>query len=261
MPLTSAERKFERGIEHVHTLRREAKTFQDANAYEPLVERKVRTPQEIEYRVSAQQNLAVPDHWPVLAGEAIYNLRSALDHAVYALIRKNRGQSQYPIFTDRREFQVKGRPMIKGLSETVRTLIEEGQPYNRLEQYPAFDPLAILNSFSNRDKHRQLATVAAVSDFTYVGVNDGVKISEWIMPLAVGKVLQQDTEVVRFVAVAATEIKEMDVNPRFTYQVRIRGRPLVDGFRAIANRVYECLVELETGEKVDPWLQGYPVVL
>lgn len=258
MNLTSAWRKYERGIEQARELCGKARAFEEAKAYVPNVKTNLRSPQEVEYVVLAEERLTLPDDLALLAGEVVYNLRSALDHAVCKLISKNRGQSQFPIFTDMCEFQVRGRPMIKGVPPAICTLIEERQPYKRMAQAPALDPLAILNSFSNRDKHRELATVATAADFTYIGHEIDVKITEWIQPMNAGHVLHQDTEIARFIATFEDSVDEMNVQPNFTYEVRIQGRKLIHDFRWISNGVFEALVECETGRPVSPFQQGYP---
>lgn len=258
MKLTSAWRKYERGIEQARELCGQARAFEEAKAYVPNVKTYVRSPKEVEYVVLADERATLPDDLALLAGEVVYNLRSALDHAVYRLISKNRGQSQFPIFTDVCEFQVKGRPMIKGVPSAICALIEERQPYKRLATAPALDPLAVLNSFSNRDKHRELATVATAADFTYIGHDLGVEITEWIQPMSAGHVLHQDTEIARFVATFEDDVDEMKVKPDFTYEVRIQGRKLIHDFRWISNGVFAALVECETGQPISPFQQGYP---
>lgn len=258
MLLTSAWRKYERGIEQARELCAQTRAFQEAKAYVPNVKTDIRSANEIEYTVLAAERATPPDDLALLAGEVVYNLRSALDHAVYRLISKNRGQSQFPIFTDMCEFQVKGRPMIKGVPPAIRTLIEERQPYKSMTTAPALHPLAVLNSFSNRDKHRELATVATAADFTYVGHDSGVKITEWIQPLNAGQVLKQDAEIARFIATLEDGVDQMNVKPDFSYEVRIQGRKLIHDFRWISNGVFEALVECETGQPISPFQQGYP---
>lgn len=256
MSQTSAQLKLGWGIKRIEALSREARTFEDSNAYTPRVERDVRSPQEIEYRVFAIENQAPSPDWPLMAGEAIQSLRAALDHAVYAAA-KGRGKTQFPIFTDPCEFQVKGRPMIRGLPKAVRALIEERQPYKRTVPHPALDPLAVLSRLSNLDKHRTLATVACAIDLPWVGVKAHVNISWRKVPTA-DEPLSHDTEVAAFTATTDTVIKEVDVDPRFTYAVRIEGRPLIETLVDLASSVYEAVTECETGRPM-PIFARYPI--
>jgi len=60
------------------------------------------------------------------------------------------------------------------------------------------------------------------------------------------------------VARADTELREVDVDPRFIYEVRIRRRPLVNTLVEIAMRVFERVTECETGTAISPFAQ-YPI--
>ena len=101
----------------------------------------------------------------VIAGEVVHHLRSSLDHLLHALIVKNpRGKpannNQFPICITKSSFEraVKSG-VIKGVSPKAWTIIERLQPHRDTE--PRDAPLAILNQFSNIDKHRLLVVVTS----------------------------------------------------------------------------------------------------
>ena len=79
-----------------------------------------------------------------------------------------------------------------------------------------------------------------------------------------GQPLYDGAEVTRFIARAKAKGAEMDVDPRFTFQVGIAGnpdlplQPLADTLHEIARRVFEVVTEVETGQPITPWLQ-YPL--
>lgn len=253
--LTSAQRKLKRGIEHVETLSGEASAFEDDEAYLFETERKARSAQEIEYRCCAIQREPMPLHWPLLAGEAIQNLRSALDHLVYELSGGNR-RTQFPIFTDPCEFQVLGLRKLKGVATEKRALIEEVQPYRLTPDAPAQDFLARLSSLSNLDKHRVLATVVAAVHHEAVGIPDGVKLT-WEdyatnKGLGAGK-----AHISTFVVRTEGEADDVDVEPIFRYQVRIEERP-INYFRGLGNHVYRVFAEIDTGQPLSPFAP-YPL--
>src|SRR5581483_10715956 len=177
-------------------------------------------------------------HWPLLAGDAIQNLRSALEHAVWAGVpSRMRRRTQFPIFKDPCEFQVLGRPMIAGLSEPIRALIEEAQPCNGMfSDAPEWDPLWQLRDLSNRDKHRTLSTVAAGIDIPYVGW-DGVEGDDFKFTwVGFQKTLEDNAKVLSFLAT-----KDVKVDPQLTYEVTVEGRPLVQTLTQIARRVFEVV--------------------
>jgi hypothetical protein len=94
--------------------------------------------------------------WAVLIGELVHNLRSALDHAVYAAAEKPDRDTQFPIFTRRKDWDKKACRMIYSVPDEPLALIEEAQPYHA--PVPRGHVLAVLNRLSNQDKHRLLHT-------------------------------------------------------------------------------------------------------
>lgn len=255
---SSAGRKLARGIEHVNTLRRETGAFENAEAYVLETEREIRSDEEVSYRCVAVQRVAPPDHWPLLAGEAIHNLRSALESAVYAASDGANGTG-FPIFTNPREFKKNGRPLIARTPKPVRALIEARQPYNARESSPAWDALVQLRVLSNRDKHRELSAVAAAVEFPYVGTGEGADDFAFTY-MGVDQELGEKTEVMAF-TVRGPNAAEVHVDPHFRYEIRIEGRPLGDTLVWISRRVFECVYEIQTAEPM-PWMTGpgfYPI--
>jgi hypothetical protein len=252
---TSSERKFLRGVEQIKTLRRETRAFENRNAYVFRKEVESRTANSIRYRCFAVEREAPSDDWPLLAGEAIQNLRSALDHVIWAASKQ--GRAQFPIFTDPCEFQVLGSRMLQGVPETMRAAIEKAQPYRTTPQAPAQAMLEQLRILSNRDKHRTLATIASAVHQEGIGVPEGVGIA-WEkfgtnQPLGPG-----ETHISTFTATfTEAETEEVDVQPMFAYQVRIEGRPL-GILRGIIDEAFRVLVECATGEPPNPFAP-YPL--
>lgn len=239
---SSAQRKLGRGIEHVRQLRDETVAFENREAYVLRTEMEQRSPQEVEYRCLVVERERPPGHWPLLAGDAVQNLRASLDHAVHALSRSSR--SQFPIFTNRCEFQVRGRPMLNRVPGAVRTLIERAQPYETFPDAPTVAPLAVLALLANRDKHRMLATVAANTDLVFASFTGQVRF-EWhsLHPFE-GMRLHDGAQIAWFTASSDTELLGVDVNPGFAYEVRVE-RWRIEYLVAIARRVFEVIWECE----------------
>lgn len=102
------------------------------------------------------------DRWSLVAGDCVHNLRSALDHLVYAVAAgqsiggkiSNERNLQFPI-TASPDIFAKECWRIKTLSDAVRTAIEGVQPYNRPDRL--LPPLlSLIQYFDNIDKHRLL---------------------------------------------------------------------------------------------------------
>jgi hypothetical protein len=104
-----------------------------------------------------------PTMWGPIIGDAIQNMRAALDHLVFQMTPPEEELASFPICTTRKEFKsVAGS--LRDLAEDHRTLIKNVQPYH--DRYPEQNPLAVLRELSNRDRHRLLVTIVAARDNT-----------------------------------------------------------------------------------------------
>ena len=122
MSKTSAQQKFDRGKEHLNTVCREAKTFENGKNYVLRIEPELRSSEEIHYDCFAVPQKSLPDRWALVLGDAIQNIRSSLDHAVYTAA-KGKGRTQFPIFEDPCEFQVIGRKGIAAVPAPIRAIM------------------------------------------------------------------------------------------------------------------------------------------
>jgi len=253
--MTSAQRKLKRGTEHVRTLLDEVHSYEEADAYVFDSEREIRSEKEAVYRCFAERQVAMPMQWPLLAGEAIQNLRSALDHLIY---EKSGGKSStsFPIFTDRKEYEEKAPGRLKGVSEEVRDQIAEFQPFRFMPEDASRHPLAQLSSFSNRDKHRVLSTVASAITREGVGIPEGVNL-KWDNYGTHKELGGGRQQISTFVVRAPGGVEEVTVEPLFSYEVRIERRP-IDVLQGIVHEVYRVMAEIETGGNLNP-LAPFPL--
>lgn len=149
---------------------------------------------------------SVEPEWPLITGDCIHNLRSALDHLACQLVELD-GRTP----NDRTAFPVKlspfdkvgvriGAPVNPGIRRAdIRDAIEECQPYNApkgpFPTTPEAHMLWRLNSLDIRDKHRLalvVARAANVDALTWAYHPDRPRI-ELVM-----EELKNDSEVARF---------------------------------------------------------------
>jgi hypothetical protein len=121
--------------------------------------------------------ISVPKReWGVLIGELVHNMRSALDHTIYAAATSPGDKNQFPIFTDKTDWDRKVESMLRSVPDEIVEIVEEAQPYNAP---PGTDPkthlLAILNRLSNYDKHRLLHTSVVTLQGAAPGLSDGTR--------------------------------------------------------------------------------------
>lgn len=116
-----------------------------------------------------------PESFGLIAGDAIHNLRSSLDHMAVALAvagatakgitmtAEEEARIQFPIVATHQQFanQLNGSRLLH-VDPAAQAFIEARQPYNSNPGAPKMAPLSIVSDLDNADKHRAL-TVAGLS--------------------------------------------------------------------------------------------------
>lgn len=108
------------------------------------------------------------DDLRVRVGECVYNLRAALDYVVFVVSGYRKGTAQFPLEDTPQGFRrrITGkhpksgeamRPFLAGVHPRHRRLIRSVQPYKGITWSRR------LRVISNRDKHRELVVVDAIS--------------------------------------------------------------------------------------------------
>jgi hypothetical protein len=157
-----------------------------------------------------------PEDFPIILGDYLFDIRSALDHLVATIApKKYRGTVEFPIWTedplardkDRRgylnaEEARRWHRVVRGLPDSCVTALRVLQPYEaaRLTGKPARDhPLAILKVLQNADKHRELVVVVIGLTKAEMTVNGE---AEGIVPM-----LKDGAELVRTPAQMAVKLE------------------------------------------------------
>ncbi len=170
--LRGVRTKLERAIKHRADLQVAVDEFSKSDFYE------IKT--ELDYKgrlVGRAVNVKTPgEEVGVLIGECAYSLRSMLDQLAYQFALHHTSpmpkswakSSAFPIFQSgplyRGEKKGRGRgagPKLRGMSPSVKRIIECLQPYHRRRQ-PLLFALWQLEELSNLDKHRFLPLTGCI---------------------------------------------------------------------------------------------------
>ena len=115
----------------------------------------------------------MPEVIPVIAGDAIHCLRSALDHIVYAVSTgSKRRRGYWPICIKEADYLLpRGAPPCErpsmreeglgGVPESILTIIDGAQPYHGRDRANEH-VLAVIGRLDNADKHRVVQTALGV---------------------------------------------------------------------------------------------------
>jgi hypothetical protein len=155
--------KLGRAEEHFNTIKAELIEWKERN---PYIVSKQCDAQGSRHSLIVEITYPPPlEHWSLIAGDCIHNLRATLDNLVYAIAVKESGTDLPPNFNIL-QFPITGTPKeyagqqrrIATLSANTQARIERAQPYNR--SHTELPPLlALLSEFDNVDKHRLLNVV------------------------------------------------------------------------------------------------------
>jgi hypothetical protein len=165
--------KLSRAKKHLVDLEAEIQRFADTHPYtvcervEGKKKRKIR-------RLTFTADPANTDI-PIIAADAIYNLRSSLDHLMSSLVaRRDRGSAMFPIFfqgvwesplpgedEQRSKERARWASDVKTLPNDAITILKSLQPPDRAWQDDEEERLRVINRLSNRDRHEKLPVIAA----------------------------------------------------------------------------------------------------
>jgi hypothetical protein len=157
-PLVGTRAKIKRAKKHIEDLQAELIAFDETDPYLVRAENDPQTG-ELVYRVV--KATPVPIAVSILAGDAIQNLRSALDHLAYQLVYaavggvpSNFKHIYFPILKGKRD-KAACEGKIKGAMDAVLEAILAMEPYEGGKGHEFW----ILDGLNNTDKHRLLLTV------------------------------------------------------------------------------------------------------
>jgi hypothetical protein len=189
--------KLERAGEHLDELRRRLAPFSELQEFKlrRRVDKRGR-PRTAAYSVYVDE--PQDPMLPIIAGDFLYNLRSALDHAAVAKVpSKYKRTVSFPIFTEdpfevdletgsdisaRADQRDAWARCTAGMSPyVVQYLRDEVQPFTAVKRQPGGNAkdhlLAILSALQNADKHRQLIAVGIGLQVTTLTRQDGDVVS------------------------------------------------------------------------------------
>jgi hypothetical protein len=168
--LDGALSKVERAKQHIRDLDTELRAFYATNPYVVGAKRNPETRQLIYYIVSVQD---VPLSISAVAGDVLHNLRSALDHLAYQLVRSGLGREPterearpiaFPIARSAQELETLVPGKVKGASQRAIDAIKAAKPYKG-----GNDALWLIHSLNNIDKHRVLIAAGSAYESFNIG--------------------------------------------------------------------------------------------
>jgi hypothetical protein len=171
-PLNGSRDAVDRAHCHVRSLTSTVQGFVKDNAELFAIKEE---PDGSEYVVKIPRVPVLPSDWGTLVTEVTNQTRQALDYLVYRLAISGGGNpdiddTTFPIAIDCDDYWKVGKKSkinyrdrsLRGVDDRWKQEIDGLQPYNGTN--PRGDPLAVLNRFNNRGKHRERGEPVLVLD-------------------------------------------------------------------------------------------------
>jgi len=160
--------KIKRAKEHAAELQRQMRSFLDSSPYKVGYKHDPGSRKLIYYVTSAAPT---PDYLPLIAGDVIQNLMSALDHLAYHIVCRDTNDNPpnpnwiyFPVADEVQKYEAKKGGKMQGASVGSFTAIDALKPYKG-----GNDSLWALYRLNNIEKHRLLLTVGSQA----AGINLG----------------------------------------------------------------------------------------
>jgi hypothetical protein len=248
--------KVERAKRHVAEVEGALRCFYDLGPYKVSTGRDPNTRRLIYYVASVQET---PRHLLLAAGDAIQNLRSALDHLAVQLYRAGAGGNerkvQFPIAADAGKYRELVPKMLPGVRQEALDLMDTVEPYKGGKGHR----LWVLQELNNADKHRLLLTAGSAFHSIDIGAFGFAELfangPDWLTaeppiqfpsaffrpadnmcPLRAGDVLFTDTP--------GAQVVERDLfrfNVAFNEPGIVEGEPLLETLQHLTSAVEEVV--------------------
>ncbi len=160
--------KIKRAKEHAADLQQQLRVFLDTSPYKVGAKHDTQTRKLVYFVTSAEP---IPDCLPLIVGDVLQNLMSALDHLAYQIVCSDTGDNPpnanwiyFPIADDFQKYEAKKGGKMQGARPDTFVAIDALKPYKGGD-----DLLWALYRLNNIEKHRLLLTVGSQA----AGINLG----------------------------------------------------------------------------------------
>lgn len=231
--------KIERAKELIQELRREIEAFHGGNPYQLIASTE---PESGDHVVRVHILRAPPARWGALIGDAIHNVRSALDLLVWQLVLCNGSvpgkHNAFPIYDTLADFLNGYARQLRGVATPAVKMIRSLNPYEAGNR-----TLWLLHKLDIIDKHRVLVPAYSSVGTTIIDMTVGIRKlmpeAESLPPMPIGLnwadpscPVQEGEELWR---VKADQREDVDLHPKFTFTIALApGTPVKKGISIVA---------------------------
>lgn len=235
--LKAARSKIERARKHIADLDAERIAFLGSDPYAGIARFNSEDNQTIFVLESVPE---IPDSIPTILGDAVHNLRVALDYLASELVRTAGLESKgvyFPIAENAEKYAAESGGKTKGMPEAAKSKIDALQPYGG-----GNEGLWVLHKLDIIDKHRLLPAVGMkIGSFQ---VNLSLTPTEY--NFAMPSILEKG-DIIGWVAGNREADKQMSVTADLTFgePESLEGRPMIETLNQLVGMVEAIISHFE----------------
>jgi hypothetical protein len=247
--------KLERAERHIRDLEAEIRIFFNSNPYEILGKDDVITRQRSYYVRSVRD---ISPETVAIAGDAIHNLRGALDHLAFQLVWAGGGRPDkhtcFPVSEDAAKYNTESPRKVKGMGKAAKDAIDAIKPYNggnfalwRLHRLDIIDKHRMFITAGSAVKgHSLLPAMRKRATENWLARNRGVPVPDFRQPFGRPHVVCYSMKAGDLIlSVPEAEVEE---NMKFRFDVVfneppvIEGEPILEALHHFSNLVGQIIV-------------------
>jgi hypothetical protein len=245
--------KVERAEKHIHDVQAEWSAFLAEDPYPFFHEDNVQTGERVYYLRSARD---APTSLPLIVGDAIHNLRSALDHLAYHLVCAGNScpgpftHVYFPIAENAAKYMTASPGKVKGIGKDAIKAIDAIEPYGG----GSGEIFWHLHTLDVSDKHRLLITVGAQNSSHSMAPSERAEIATGLFglsandPVPDGRAFLTDSKIIHFPLKAGDKLHtvprdEVEDDMHFAFEIAFGEPEIVKGKSVIVTlKHFEHLV-------------------
>lgn len=191
------------------------------------------------------RRLPMMDNWTFIIGDALHNMRVALDYLTFEIVKpplidyKLIRRTQFPICNRAEDWPGMANHRLPGVPDVIRDAFQALQPYHGLNR-PRLEPLFVLDALENVHKHRHLLDAyPAITSQGFTGSSDKIRFTTAGIPTGP---LEDGVELYRYVFVDPNDTKtdmkfQAVTHVRFDRKGPARGQVVVKALSEIRDHI------------------------
>ncbi|MCG8650025.1 MAG: hypothetical protein MI861_09335 [Pirellulales bacterium] len=226
-PFRGAKLKVSRAYHQILEFQDLMQAFFDNNPHRIEVHK---NPENHSFRLSAVFDEPIPDASAAIVGDAIHNMRCALDHLAHEIVERSPGGeidrfTGFPIYETEADFNGGIDNKLRGITRKARDVVVATKPYKTGNNEPGNFLLWAISQLDNRDKHKLIIPVISI-----IAVDEMRAWNDQGVSMRFGNVRLGGDGRINIVTLVGIPGMQFEINGDVTFVVKFGDTGILDDF-------------------------------